>query len=248
MHTSKILLYAALSFAPFFASGCLRKSKVSESVAIPATTLLFNGQNLDGWTAFPATKEGAAPTWSVVDGTIRCTGHPAGYLKTNERYSNYRLFVDWRWDGPAPLNNEGRPVTRNNGVLLHMQGEDGIWPKSLEGQLMEGNAGDFYVIGGVETNEWRTIRDKALAAAGDDEKARKNALGNRRIVKAQSSSEKPAGEWNTYEILCQGDTVVLKVNGVEQNRTTGVTVQEGHICLQSEGAPITFRNVRIERL
>ena len=113
---------------------------------------------------------------------------------------------------------------------------------------METNAGDFYVIGGVETTEHKRIVDLAVAAAGTDEQALKRARDNRRTPKAMASSEKAPGEWNTYDIVCAGDTVALRVNGVEQNRATGVTVSEGHICLQSEGAPIEFRKVKLEPL
>jgi hypothetical protein len=214
---------------------------------------LFNGKNLDGWLAVTAPRGSeTAATWSVADGVISVTGRPNGYLYTAKSYRDYKLTVEWRWSGPAPAGRDGRPGLRNNGVLIHMQNDDdtrlGVWPKSLEAQLQENNAGDFYVIAGVETNELRALRDKALAAAGNDEKARARALGNRRVQKARDSSEKPVGEWNRYEITCRADTVVVKVNGVEQNRATGLNVTEGRICLQTEGAAIEFRNLRLEPL
>ena len=211
---------------------------------------LFNGRDLSGWTFFAGdVNPPPADTWSVVDGVIHCTGKPNGYIRSDGRYSNYRLTVEWRWvPVPPPVDSQGRARNRNSGVLLHMQGVDAIWPKSIEAQLMETNAGDFYVIGGVETNELEAMRNEAIAKAGDDEDAKKRAAGNRRMARKQSSSERPVGEWNRYEIICRGDSVTTIVNGVEQNSTTGVTVSEGHICLQSEGAPIEFRNVRLEPL
>lgn len=216
----------------------------------PARTIvLFNGRDLTGWV--PAAKDGPPPadTWQVSDGLIKCTGNPNGYIRTEGRYRDYRLTVEWRWvPVPMPLNAQGKPRNRNSGVLLHMQLPDAVWPRSLEAQLMETNAGDFYVIGDVETTEHARIVAQAVTAAGADEVALKAARGNRRTPKAGASSEKPPGEWNTYDIVCAGDTVVVRVNGVEQNRGTGVTVREGHICLQSEGAPIEFRNVKLEPL
>lgn len=50
--------------------------------------------------------------------------------------------------------------------------------------------------------------------------------------------EKSVGAWNSCEIICAGDTVVLRINGVEQNRATMLSVTAGHIALQAEGAPI----------
>jgi hypothetical protein len=214
-----------------------------------APVALFNGTDLSGWTAFPAEAAPPADTWTVKDGVLHTSGKPNGYIRTGDRYRDFKLTVEWRWvPVPPPVDSEGKPRARNSGVLLHMQGEDAIWPKSIEAQLMENNAGDFYVIGGVQTAELEALRDKALAKAGDDEQAKTRANNNRRLPKKQASSEKPTGEWNTYTITCRGDSVTTVVNGVEQNHATKVTVSEGHICLQSEGAPIEFRTVRLDPL
>ena len=63
---------------------------------------------------------------------------------------------------------------------------------------------------------------------------------------SEASSEKPAGEWNEYDILCKGDTIVCHVNGILQNEGTAATITSGWICLQSEGSPIEFRNIYVE--
>lgn len=222
----------------------------ADAIAPNQPIALFDGRDLAGWTQYRRPVDAEAPaTWSVADGVIKCTGTPSGYIRTEGRYRNYRLTVEWRWlPGDMPLNAQGRPRGRNSGVLVHVQQPDEVWPKSLEAQLAADNAGDYWVIGGVDTAQHAAAREKAIAAAGQDEAALKQARGNRRFPKAQPSSEKALGEWNTYEITCAGDTVSVKVNGVEQNRATEVTVQEGHIALQSEGAPIEFRNVKLESL
>jgi hypothetical protein len=237
--------------AALLALSTLAATSLSASAATSPDSpiALFNGSDLSGWTAFPAEAAPPADTWKVEDGVLRTTGKPNGYIRSEGRFENYVLTVEWRWVPVAPpVDSEGRPRNRNSGVLLHMQGEDAIWPKSIEAQLMETNAGDFYVIGGVETAELVAMREAALAKAGDDEKAKAAAKNSRRLPKKQDSSENPTGEWNTYKITCRGDTVTTVVNGVQQNHATGVTVSEGHICLQSEGVPIEFRNVKIEPL
>lgn len=215
---------------------------------------LFNGRDLTGWTRWSREgPEAAQKTWSVADGVIKNTGVPSGYIQTQERYRDYTLTVQWRWSGPPSKTPKGEPRLRNSGALVHSQGvhiPDGYgWPKSLECQMAEGNAGDIWVIGGVETDQWRRTKAKAIAdAAQADAEAKKKAETLRRVLKLRESSEKPAGEWNTYEIHCRGDTVTVFVNGVEQNRATRVSVQEGHICLQAEGAAVEFRNIKLEPL
>jgi hypothetical protein len=184
-------------------------------------TSLFNGKDLSGWTPVHD-KDGADPsrTWSVVDGVLRCTGKPIGYLKTDREYGDYTLTVEWRW----PAGTEGG----NNGVLVHATTPRalGIWPKSIEVQLFKGNAGEFWVIG--------TELDVA------DEATRKQDRRHKNLV---YGSEKPVGEWNRMEIVCKGDTVKVKVNDTLVNEATNCSVTRGAICLQSEGTPIEFRNI-----
>jgi hypothetical protein len=59
------------------------------------------------------------------------------------------------------------------------------------------------------------------------------------------AAEKPAGEWNLYEITMHGGRVLLKINGVVVNEGTGADEAPGKIALQSEGAPVEFRNIRL---
>jgi hypothetical protein len=187
---------------------------------------LFNGKDLTGWKAVlddPGAK--AEDVWSVKDGVLACKGKPVGYIRTEkDDYKDYTLTLQWRW-----VNKEGG----NNGVLVHTStpGALGIWPKSIEVQLAAGNAGDFWVIG--------TDLDVP------DEATRKK---DRRHINLTDGSEKPAGEWNTMEIVCKGDTIRVKVNGELVNEATNCNVTSGAISLQSEGAPIEFREIELTPL
>ncbi|MCU0916303.1 MAG: DUF1080 domain-containing protein [Planctomycetes bacterium] len=187
-------------------------------------TVLWNGTNFTGWTRFlrdPAAN--VDQTWSIENGLLRCTGKPSGYMRTKTPYADYHLHVEWRW--PAKPGN--------NGVLVHTSGPDTVWPRSLECQLASGNAGDFWVIGGLEFAEH--VRGGPR-------------VNGRRTTKLHESSEKPAGEWNSYDILCRDNWVVVLVNGTLQNVATQCSEKSGQICLQSEGAPIEYRNIWLEPL
>jgi hypothetical protein len=142
-------------------------------------------------------------------------------MRTEAEYADYLFHVEWRWPDRGG----------NSGVLNHMVGEDKVWPKSLECQLASGNAGDFWVIGGFEYKEHA--------------KGGKRVRG-RNVRKLKENNEKPIGQWNTYEIICKDDWVVVLTNGVLQNVATKCSLKSGKICLQSEGTPIEFRNIYIE--
>ena len=189
---------------------------------------LFNGENLDGWDMYLKDQDTDPTTvWSVDDGVIHCKGKPNGYLRTKADYSNYKLHVEWRWvDKPT-----------NSGVLLHTTGENKIWPQNVEAQLQNTNAGDFITVQAgtaitVNGNRYSSSENKTF----------------KRVVKQHDSSELPAGQWNSYDIICKDDTIQLTVNGVLQNTATESTLTSGAICLQSEGSPIEFRNIKLTPL
>jgi hypothetical protein len=181
---------------------------------------IFNGKDLSNW-VFKLKDPSVDPAkvFTVKNGVINITGSPFGYMRTKEQYSDYRLHVEWRW----PV--EGT----NSGVFIHGQLPDTIWLKCIECQLAAGNAGDFICSNGSDMNE-RTDKSK------------------KSVKKMAPSSEKPVGEWNTMEVICKSNTIEVSVNGVLQNKGTGLNISKGYICLQSEGKDIEFRNVVLTKL
>jgi len=187
-------------------------------------TVLFDGKTFNGWVRHLRGGGNVDETWAVKPGgVLACTGKPAGYIRTTEGYANYKLHVEWRWlDKPT-----------NSGVLLHRAGIDRTWPTCVEAQLMHQNAGDFWLLSHSSIKvDGKPIGPKPFA----------------NVKKKHPSNEKPEGQWNTYDIVCDGGTVKLTVNGLLQNEGTDAEPSSGPICLQSEGSPIEFRNVYLEPL
>jgi hypothetical protein len=58
---------------------------------------------------------------------------------------------------------------------------------------------------------------------------------------------KPAGQWNTYDIRCVGDTCTLNVNGMIVS-TVKLSVDKGYVGLESEGYQITFKDMKLRQL
>lgn len=186
---------------------------------------LFNGKNLDGWTIF-VDESIISPEdfFYVNDGMIECVGVPDGYLRTVKEFSDYHLHLEWRYpDEPT-----------NSGVFLHTNGPDLIWPAHYQGQLKYQDAGDFIVHGVGKS-----------ATLGDSTYVSSDTL-KPLIPKLNPTNEKPAGEWNSYDITCKGNTIELRVNGLLQNTATNCSMTIGGIGLQAEGSRIQFRNLWIE--
>ena len=195
---------------------------------------LFNGKGLTGWTMVAKPNPDGTPgdpskTWSVVDGYIRCTGKPNGYLATTKEYSDYVLRLKWRF----PVGSPGG----NSGVLLHVQKEDKYWPDSVEAQLKSGSAGDIWLIMPPQTQL-------------DVDPARRDPKQPRHYFRINKDEviEKPFGAWNEYEIMCKGGDVTLVVNGKKVNEGKNGNWRSGRIALQSEGAEVHFRDIEIKPL
>jgi hypothetical protein len=210
---------------------CLSALAANRAEDVKATAL-FNGKNLDGWYTFINHEDGSDPkadpkgVFQVEDGVIHVSGEEFGCLTTSSEFENYHLTLEFRWGEKRYPPREN--AVRDSGVLLHCVGPDKVWPRSIECQIQEHDCGDFYMVDGAEL----TIDGKVNKSRG---------------VK-KSDHEKPSGQWNTIEVICDGGTIVNKVNGVEVNRGTDSSVTKGKIVLQSEGAEVFFRNVTLSPL
>lgn len=218
------------SLAACFLSSCDVGVESEETIVMPVS--LFNGENLDGWSMI-VEEEGfkKEDVWSAKDGMLVSTGKPLGYLHTNESYQDYNLKLEWRWaPGTEPTNS---------GVLLRIDGKpETFLPKSVECQLQHGKAGDVYAFYGA-------------SMTGDPERLKEfdsKKIGKFYAMPRLKGTEKPAGEWNEYDITIKGDTITVKINGELVNEASGLDIISGPIGLQSEGSEIHFRNIQLIQL
>ncbi len=202
-------------------------ASTTTTTADPAPIILFNGKNLDGWSIHIRHADKSDPTadpkgiFKVEDGLIHVSGEEFACLTTNEEYADYKVSLEFKWGEKRWPPREN--VVRDSGVLVHVVGPMKVWPRSIECQIQEHDCGDFYLVDG--------------ATIGIDGKIEK------RYKKKTEDAEKPHGEWNTVEVVCEGGSVTNIINGKVVNKGTDASVRRGKIVLQSEGAEIFFRNV-----
>ena len=190
------------------------------------TIELFNGHDLEGLKIyFEDAAVEAADIWKVEQGMLRATGVGKGYIRTETPFADYRLQLEWRWPHAAG----------NSGIILHLVNGDMLWPKGFECQLASGRAGDFASFVDARSKEEIVSRNPTGYSTG-------------RLLQTEPSAEKPLGEWNTLEVVAEGSTITIWVNGTEVNRMTEVVPAAGMIALQAEGTPIDFRNVKLTPL
>ncbi|MBA7568047.1 hypothetical protein ES708_09767 [subsurface metagenome] len=179
---------------------------------------LFNGKDLSGWARVNCAEE----TFTVRDGMIVCTGIPTGVLRTARMYENYVLEIEWRH-----TVKEG-----NAGLFVHsdaLPARGQPFTRSIEVQVMDGNAGDIFSIHGASMTPYKLYpRNPA----------------NKRSLPAKDMMN-PTGQWNKYKVVSQDGTLTLYVNGEAVNWAYDCDPRKGYICLESEGSEIHFRNIRI---
>jgi hypothetical protein len=195
-------------------------------------------EDLNGWHVdVPAMDENPDTTNPFImrDGMLVSLGTPGGHLITDEVYSDYRLVAEYRFAGEPG----------NCGILVHASTPRalyGMFPKSLEVQMMHENAGDFWCI-------QEDIKvDNMVERRGPKEEWGVSEGKRRRIKNLTDGSENPVGEWNRMVIECQGDEIKVWVNDELVNHGYDCTTTEGQIAVQAEGSEVEFRKLELTEL
>src|SRR5581483_5915558 len=190
---------------------------------------LFNGHDLTGWTSVNCAPE----TWSVKDRMIHCTGLPTGALRTTRQYENFILELEWRHlrsGGNSGVFIWGSPIAAPGVPFL----------RAIEVQVLDHG---FNVPG---KNEWYTTHGDVFPIHGSTMKPFGRHNGMRSFPSEERSKGTP--EWNHYRIACSNGVIRLHVNGKEVSGGEDCNYRKGYLGLESEGAPIDFRNLRILEL
>ncbi len=190
---------------------------------------LFNGRDLTGWVNANCAPE----TWSVREGLIHCTGHPTGALRTSRQYENFILEVEWRHlqsGGNSGVFIWGAPIAAPGVPFL----------RGIEVQVLDHG----YNVPGK--NEWYTTHGDVFPIHGATMKPFGRHNGERSFPSEERSKGSP--EWNHYRIVCTNGVLRLHVNGKEVSGGEDCNYRKGYLALESEGAPVEFRNVRIKEL
>ncbi|MCF2519668.1 DUF1080 domain-containing protein [Dyadobacter sp. CY351] len=199
------------------------------------TKTLFNGKDLKGWhiDVPDMDKDPALKTpFLVRNGLLISLGTPGGHLITNDQYENFRFTFQYRFAG-KPGNCGALVFVSTPRALYEM------FPKSIEVQLMNQNAGDFWCI-----QEDITVPDMEKRR-GPKEKWGVNGDKLRRVPNLTDGTEKPLGEWNSMTIECVKNSIKVWLNGVMVNYGYNATAQKGQIALQSEGSEVEFKEVKV---
>jgi len=196
---------------------------------------MFNGRDLTGWVNANCAPE----TWSVREGVIHCTGQPTGALRTARQYENFILEVEWRHlsqGGNSGVFIWGTPIAAPAVPFL----------RGIEVQVLDHGYAEQYEKQNGKKSDWFTTHGDVFPIHGATMKPFGRHNGERSFPSEDRSKGSP--EWNHYRIACTNGVLRLSVNGKEVSGGEDCNYRKGYLALESEGAPIEFRNLRIKEL
>ncbi|MFW5830819.1 MAG: 3-keto-disaccharide hydrolase [Prolixibacteraceae bacterium] len=208
--------------------------------------LMFDGETTDGWRRFGNTD--VPGVWSAKDGTLMCRGvkrddakpGEKGLIIYDEKFSNFHLKLDWKI---SECGNSG---------IFYLGQEEG-YPSIIQ------TAPEMQVLDNT---------------CHPDAKKGKN--GNRQagslydLIPATPQNAKPAGEWNSAEIIVKNGKVTHIQNGkkvvqyklwtdewkelVSESKFPKIrenwhdVPKEGYIGLQDHNDDVWYKNIKIRKL
>lgn len=207
---------------------------------------LFDGQTTKGWHNYGKTTVGKA--WKAVDGTLHLDTmgkkdwqtSEGGDLVTDEEFDNFHLKYDWKI---APKGNSG--------VVFYIHEDTTykyMWQTGPEMQVLDNGT--------------------STADGHPDGKITSHRAGDLYDMIVSKETVKPAGEWNSAEIISNKGKLEFYLNGQQTLATTmwddswkaliakskfkamkGFgTYNKGRIGLQDHGDLVWFRNIMIKKL
>ena len=167
---------------------------------------------------------------------------PFAIITTNKEYSNFNLELEYKW-GERKFEPRDE-AKRDAGILFHVQGKKEVWPTSLECQIQEDDTADLWVIKGpkvtvVEKDGNEKVLDSKIKAYQQNVKYANYEIEGWNAVRVEVRGSKSA------KFFVNGHLVNEIKNFFDEN---GKPLSKGNICLQAEGAELTYRNVRIQEL
>ncbi|WNJ19130.1 DUF1080 domain-containing protein [Pontibacter sp. G13] len=203
-----------------------------------------------------------------VDGEplIRISGQVYGCLTSRTSYSNYHFSWEFKWGDAVWPPREQLPM--DSGILYHCSGPQGAfgtyrsWMSSVECQVEAGDCGEYWSLAGayadIASAENSGVEGEPFRFDPDGSPrtfARSHLGGVGPVCHESRDVEHPKGEWNRGEIYVLGDQSIHLINGEvvmalqnirKSDGETETPLTSGFIQIQSEGAEIFYRNLKME--
>ncbi|MDB5005194.1 MAG: hypothetical protein JWQ34_3419 [Mucilaginibacter sp.] len=195
------------------------------------------------------------------ENVIRVSGENWGAISTKKEYENYHLQLQYKWGSLVWGQKKGK--NKDSGLLYHSVGkygaDYGAWMRSHEFQIEQTNSGEYWGVAGgladIPANK-KPDNNYEYSPTGTLYTFAEETQQSRHCQKRGGDAENPTGQWNTLDLYCHGDTAIHLINGKvmmvlyhlkQSDKGQNILpLVKGKIQLQSEGAEIFYRNIKIQ--
>ena len=188
----------------------------------------------------------ASNTWTWKDAGVHCTGEPIGVIRSTQMVTNLEMVVEWRHLKSA--GNSGVFLWATERSIRDLEAGNGRLPEGIEVQVLDHGYTEQYEKQSGKKADWFTSHGDVFPTGKADMKPFPPAAPGGKRSFPRKNLSKGVGEWNHYYIRAINGEVRLWVNGEEVSGGTGCKPAFGYLCLESEGSPVEFRNLRIREL
>jgi hypothetical protein len=160
-------------------------------------------------------------------------------------FTNFELVAQWRHLRSG--GNSGIFVWTSDEALRDL--DPGVLPRGgIEVQVLDLGFTEQYEKSSGQKGDWFTTHGDVFPVGTAKMKPfpPTSPSGERSFPKKQLTRATP--EWNHYYVRCINGEVRLWVNGEEVSGGNECQPRTGYLCLESEGAPVEFKNLRIREL
>ncbi len=253
------------------ATGCLffliAFSLEAKETAEPWTQL-FNGKNLEGWTvkikSYPL-GDNHGDTFRVEDGILKVRYDQYegrfrgrfGHLFFQETFSNYLLRVEYRFVGEQALGAPGWAL-RNSGIMIHGQSPESMelkqnFPASIEVQLLGGDGENkrptanlctpsTHVVMGGKLHTQHCTQSTSATYHGDQWVLVEIEVHGNQVIRHKIDGQTVL-EYTRPQLDASDEYAKKLLEGKAEKMLT-----RGTISLQSEGHPVEFRKIELQKL
>lgn len=188
---------------------------------------------------------GKADTWTWEGSLVKCTGRPVGVTRSQKPYKNFELVANWRHLSKA--GNSGIFVWAPEAALKDLP--PGNLPSAgIEVQVLDEGYTEQYEKSSGKKADWFTTHGDVFPVGSSTMKPFPPIAPNSQRSFPRENRSKATPEWNHYYVRCINGEVRLWVNGAEVSGGNQCTPSEGFLCLEAEGAPVEFKEIRLREL
>ena len=187
-----------------------------------------------------------ADTWRWEDGHAFCTGKPTGVIRSHEPLVNFELLLEWKHKQKG--GNSGVFVWATPDSIGRLAAGQGRLPHGIEVQVLDLGYAEIYTQQYKKPADWFTSHGDVFPVGPVKMRPFPPVAPDGRRSFPSHNTTKGLNEWNHYYVRALDGEVRLWVNGVQVSGGDGINPASGYLCLESEGAPVEFRNVRLREL